>query len=133
MRVAYTYSHLNGLEYLMVHHPDLWKEVREVIESIDAESCRTKVSKEKRNPGKKLYSPVDMNEAFKDGFVLKTILFQLRRKAQCTVSRWVVYKSPKTPSGLEQTARGVFCRIVFISPLKYGNGSEELNVRIRCS
>ena len=69
MRVAYTYSHLNGLEYLMVHHPDLWKEVREVIESIDAESCRTKVSKEKRNPGKKLYSPVDMNEAFKDGFV----------------------------------------------------------------
>ncbi len=65
MNVCETYSHLNGLEFLLVHKPDLWREVLDVIASIDAASCKTKVSKEKRTPGKLLYSPVDMNAQFK--------------------------------------------------------------------
>lgn len=68
MRIEARYSHLNGYEYLLVHHPDLWNEVVEVVESVDAEACRTKVSKEKTMPGKLLYSPGDMNTAFKAGF-----------------------------------------------------------------
>ncbi len=28
MRVVETYSHLNGLEYLLVHKPGLWQEIR---------------------------------------------------------------------------------------------------------
>jgi hypothetical protein len=64
MKIAETYSHLNGLEFLLVHKPRLWDEIQEVIAQIDAESCRTKVSKEKRTIGKLLYSPIDMNASF---------------------------------------------------------------------
>ena len=68
MRIKSRYSHLNGEEYMLVHHPELWKDVRAVIESIDAEACRTKVSKEKKRKGELLFSPEDMNKQFKDGF-----------------------------------------------------------------
>ncbi len=67
MRIAALYSHLNGKEYLMVHRLSLWKEVQKVIENVDAEACRTKVCQERHRKGMKLYSPVDMNKAFKDG------------------------------------------------------------------
>jgi hypothetical protein len=64
MRISETYSHLNGLEYLLVHKPELWKEIQTVIAEVDAGQCRTKVSKEKTMKGKLLFSPVDMNSAF---------------------------------------------------------------------
>ena len=63
MRIVQTYSHLNGYEYLKVHKPALWDELCEAIEAVDAESCRTKVSKEIRTKGKLLYSPIEMNKA----------------------------------------------------------------------
>jgi len=66
MKIAETYSHLNGLEYLMVHKPSLWVEIQSVISDVDATSCKTKVSKEKTKQGKLLYSPIDMNAKFKD-------------------------------------------------------------------
>lgn len=52
----------------MVHKPALWDEITEVINSVDAEACRTKVSKEKRIEGKVLYAPKLMNKVMKDGF-----------------------------------------------------------------
>lgn len=64
MKIAETYSHLNGLEFLLVHRPALWKQIQLVIKSVDADACRTKVSKEKTMAGKLLYSPVEMNKAF---------------------------------------------------------------------
>ena len=67
MQIRARYSHLNGEEYLLVHRPNLWQEVREVIAAVDARACRTKMSREKGRIGKRLYSPVDMNRAFKDG------------------------------------------------------------------
>ena len=67
MRIEAKYSHLNGEEYLLVHRKQLWDEVKEVIAEVDAMACRTKVSREKTMPGKVLFSPGDMNRAFKDG------------------------------------------------------------------
>ena len=67
MQLEARYSHLNGEEYLLVHRPRLWDEVQEVISDVDAEACRTKISKERGQVGRHLYSPVDMNKAFKDG------------------------------------------------------------------
>ena len=49
---------------------------------VDAEKCKTKVSKEKTMKGKLLYSPVDMNSAFKE--LLRTKDWQESR-----VSYWV--------------------------------------------
>lgn len=68
MRIVEQYSHLNGLEYLLVHKPQLWAEIQQVIAGIDAEACRTKVSKEKRTKGKVFYSPIDMNKRMSEAF-----------------------------------------------------------------
>ena len=64
MNIAETYSHLNGLEFLLVHKTNLWKEIQAVIAAVDANKCRTKVSKEKTMKGKLLFSPIDMNSKF---------------------------------------------------------------------
>jgi hypothetical protein len=66
MKIVETYSHLNGLEFLLVHQPALWKELKAVVADVDAEACKTKVSKEKTMAGKMLYSPIAMNQAFKE-------------------------------------------------------------------
>jgi hypothetical protein len=65
MKIAATYSHLNGLEFLMVHKPGLWDEIKKVIAKVDANECKTKVSKEKTMKGELLYSPIEMNLRFK--------------------------------------------------------------------
>jgi len=64
MKIAEVYSHLNGLEFLKVHQPKLWKEVEAVIGAVDAEACKTKVSKERGMVGDLLYSPIEMNKQF---------------------------------------------------------------------
>lgn len=68
MRIAARYSHLNGEEAMMVHHHDLLAEIEEVISEVDANACKTKVSKEKRSKGKLLYAPKELNRAFARGF-----------------------------------------------------------------
>ena len=87
MRIIETYSHLNGLEFLMVHKLDLWREIQQVIELVDAESCKTKISKEKNMVGKLLYSPKDMNKSFKE-------LLKGKNWLESRVSYWVT-KSEK--------------------------------------
>ena len=67
MRIEARYSHLNGWEYLQVHNKQLWADVEDVIADVDAWACQTKVSREQTMKGKKLFSPTDMNRAFKDG------------------------------------------------------------------
>jgi hypothetical protein len=71
MKIAQKYSHLNGEEYLIVHHNDLYKEIKDVIASIDADDFRTKISKETRKKGNALLSPIDLNKAFNAEFNIK--------------------------------------------------------------
>lgn len=68
MKIAAYYSHLNGLEFLLVHKPALWDEIRSVLTAVDAETHKTKISKEKGMVGKLLYAPKEMNAAIKVGF-----------------------------------------------------------------
>ena len=82
MRIAARYSHLNGEEYLLVHRPKLWEEVQEVIASVDASACRTKVSAERTMPGKLLFSPRALNQAFREGL-------EARNWAQRKSTFWV--------------------------------------------
>ena len=82
MRIVEHYSHLNGLEYLLVHKSDLWKEIKGVISSADADQCKTKISKEKTKMGKSLYSPVAMNKTIGEGF-------QDKGWAESRTSYWV--------------------------------------------
>ena len=82
MKIVETYSHLNGLEFLIVHKPKLWEEIKNVVLSVDAENCKTKVSKEKTMKGKLLYSPIDMNSSFSK-------LLRANKWAESRVSYWV--------------------------------------------
>lgn len=68
MRIATHYSHLNGLEFLIVHKKRLWREIQDVIASVNAEECKTKVSKERRTKDQLLYSPIDMNKTMRSAF-----------------------------------------------------------------
>lgn len=68
MKISQKYSHLNGEEYLIVHHKKLYSEIKQVIGSIDANLFKTKVSKEKRKVGNNLLSPIDLNKAFNQEF-----------------------------------------------------------------
>ena len=65
MKLAAKYSHLNGLEWLMYHHPTYWDEIQDAIAAVDAGVCKTKISREKTMMGKQLYSPGDLNSAYK--------------------------------------------------------------------
>lgn len=82
MRIVEYYSHLNGLEYLMVHKPQLWAEIQDVIAKVDATQFKTKVSKEKTMKGKMLYAPIEMNKAMDTEF-------QNRGWSESRTSYWV--------------------------------------------
>jgi len=87
MRIAETYSHLNGLEFLLVHKPKLWAEIRSVVKAVNAGKCKTKVSEEKGMEGQLLYSPKAMNAHFK-------VLLREKHWFESRVSYWVT-KSEK--------------------------------------
>ncbi|MHB9294643.1 hypothetical protein PilKf_00367 [Pillotina sp. SPG140] len=66
MKIIEKYSHLNGFEFIMYHKKDLWQEIENVITTVNAGECKTKISKEQRMKGKLLYSPDAMNKKFKE-------------------------------------------------------------------
>lgn len=68
MKIAEKYSHLNGEEYILVHHKNLYKEIKDVINSVDASIFMTKSSKEKTMIGRMLFSPIELNKIFNRNF-----------------------------------------------------------------
>lgn len=97
MKIAQKYSHLNGEEYLIVHHNDLYEEIKEVIASINADDFKTKVSKEKTKKGNTLYSPVDLNKEFDKKFP-KLDWNETRYSYYITLDRELMEKSILMPS-----------------------------------
>lgn len=67
MKKVFEYSHLGGLEILKVRYPQIEKEIDDIVSSIKI-ATRSKISKEKTMKGRKLYSPIEMNRAFKSEF-----------------------------------------------------------------
>ena len=82
MKIAEIYSHLNGLEFLLVHKPNLWDEIQYVVGKVDADSCKTKISNEKNMKGRLLYSPKELNRSFKE-------LLESKDWVESRVSYWV--------------------------------------------
>lgn len=68
--------------FIQVHKPKLWTEIKQVIESVDANKFRTKVSKEKTMMGAMLFSPAEINKAMRKSFAK-------RDWAQRTAYYWV--------------------------------------------
>ena len=68
MKIAEIYSHINGEEYLIVHHKSLYNEINKVINDVNANALMTKISKEKTMRGKMLYNPIALNKTFNEKF-----------------------------------------------------------------
>lgn len=92
MKIAQKYSHLNGEEYLIVHHNKLYGEIRNVIENVKANDFKTKISEEKTKKGQKLYSPVEINKAIKEKFS-KNDWKESRYQYYITLNRELMEKS----------------------------------------
>lgn len=67
MKKIYEYSHLGGRQILKVDYPQIDKEIDEAIKVITKIS-KTKKSKEKTMKGEMLYSPIELNQRFKEEF-----------------------------------------------------------------
>jgi len=92
MKIAQKYSHLNGEEYLIVHHNNLYQEIRTVIDVINANDFKTKVSKEARSAGSNFYSPVELNKALEHEFA-KYKWSESRYSYYITLNRELMEKS----------------------------------------
>lgn len=68
MKIAQIYSHLNGEEFLLVHKPVLWEEVKTAIINVNAAKAFGKISKEKARAGEVLYSPSKLNRLLENEF-----------------------------------------------------------------
>jgi hypothetical protein len=68
MEIAAQYSHLNGFEWIQYHQRKTWNEIVEIIQCINADDLRVKVSKEETMRGKLLYSPKELNKRIKKEF-----------------------------------------------------------------
>lgn len=68
MKIVAMHSHLNGHEWLLVHEKRIWKEIEEIIKTVDAAKHRTKISREKTKRGKNVFAPKEINKAFCESF-----------------------------------------------------------------
>lgn len=66
MKISETYSHINGLEFVLVHRPNVWHEVENVVATIDAETCKYVAVGNKTSQGRDLYSSKDMDRQFRE-------------------------------------------------------------------
>lgn len=65
MRVVAKFSFAGGREFIEENYANELNEIYQAIRNIDAEACKTKISKEKTMPDRLLYSPRDLNDCFK--------------------------------------------------------------------
>ena len=66
MKIVAIYSFNGGQDFILKYHNNELEEIKEIISLVDAESCKTKKSKEITMKGRMLYSPIDLNKCFKN-------------------------------------------------------------------
>lgn len=69
MNIAGIYSFNGGREIIEGQYPLELQEIEQSIKSVNGDLHRTKTSREKTMPGRKLYSPSSLNKAFKREFL----------------------------------------------------------------
>jgi hypothetical protein len=100
MRIVGKYSHLNGEEYLCSHHKDIYDEISEIIAIINAEKCKTKISKERKSQGTLLYNPKELNAQFK--YHLRSRGWREGRYSYCLTTDYKVLEKMRDLSFSEQ-------------------------------
>jgi hypothetical protein len=65
MKIVAQYDFNGGKHRVLTQYPEEFAQIEQAINSVDTAKFKTKVSKEKTMMGKKIYSPVDINDDFK--------------------------------------------------------------------
>ena len=102
MIIGGLYSFKNGKEIIERNYASELQEVFAVINSIDAQKLKNKVSEEKTMQGKMLYSPRGLNKAFKLEFEQKN---WKNKKIYCDYSNYNYYATNFTPQALSGRQR----------------------------
>lgn len=92
--------YFNGGEIIKDTRENLLNEVNSVIASVDALQCKTKISEEITMPGKMLFSPKDLNDAFAKGFEAKG---WEKKRVKCDYPT-NYYREGYSPKPIRQTA-----------------------------
>jgi len=100
MIIAGIYSFNGGRETIDSRFPNELAEVMQVVDQVDSELCQTKISHEKTRQGNLLYSPSQLNSAFKEEF---TKLGWNRQRISCDYPTQY-YVSGYTPSKTKKNA-----------------------------
>lgn len=108
MIIAGIYSFNQGREIIENNYAQELQEVTEIINSIDSEACKTKISKEKTMPGKVLYRPAKLNKLFQQAFTQKQ---WQRHRVSCKYSQ--EYYTPEYQSRI-QLPKSAFREMDFI-------------------
>lgn len=99
MKIAGKYSFNGGKEYIEKKHTTLLKEIETVIQTVDANKYKIKTSKEKTMRGRRLFSPISLNKAFKNEFA-KTNWEHVRVKCEYPTEYYTKdYKSDPLTKG----------------------------------
>ena len=100
MKVVAEYNFNNGKEFINEKYEDELWEIYQVINSVDAITYKTKVSEEKTIVGKILYSPSELNKAFKRSF---NLLGWDQHKVECTYEQGTYLENyrPSPTSGVK--------------------------------
>lgn len=125
MKITEIYSHLNGLEFLLVHKPKLWKEIESVISKINTKSCKIKESKEKGMKGELKYSPIEINNRF------RTSLNKLGWR-ESRVDYWVTKDAKLIRATMSKTAEEQKSEIIEAGhiPIKSYNQTDFVKERV---
>ncbi len=107
MRIVASYSFNGGQAAVEKKYPLLFKDVVGAIQAVNADDHRTKSSKEKTMPGRMLFSPISINNAFKD-FLLPR---GWKKKKEPAIYSTKYYIKDYTPS---PAARGAFREMDFV-------------------
>jgi hypothetical protein len=100
MKVVAEYNFNNGKEFINENYNDELWEIYQVINSVDAINYKTKVSEEKTMVGKLLFSPAELNKAFKKSFKL---LGWENQKVECNYGQGTYLENyrPSASSGVK--------------------------------
>jgi len=107
VKIGQVYSHLNGVEFLLVHKRDLWEEIQNAVWNVDAGKAFDNTSRKKTMVGRRRYSPSRLNALFQQEFSyhgwheMRTPYFvneDLQTGAYKEVSELMAYASPRPVS-----------------------------------
>ena len=68
MRIVEIYSHLNGVEFLSIRRPSLWREIKDRIEGLDISDCARTVLGSNDHLLQGQFSPTSVKDALNNRF-----------------------------------------------------------------